>query len=206
MRVLWSVSVRESSSNRLRFGGGSPPRGFCGSTICFVVEGAGLGRGGNCAAEGDGTDEEARRDGSRRSAVSVGWERFWGIVAVGGEGRLGEDALALKPEPGGGRLIGGRGEGVVLVDPPAASLGGILLPADELALSFLASTGVSAFLLVLGSFRGIAGFLTSGTGMGEARLSVWVGVVLRVILTRSVSPAVGREGSSTRYCVFKVHT
>lgn len=93
-----------------------------------------------------------------------------------------------------------------MVDPLTASLDGILLPADELALSFLASIGVSAFFLVLGSFRGIAGFLTSGTGMGEARLSVWVGVVLRVTLTRSVSPAVGRGGSSTRYCVFKVHT
>jgi len=172
-----------------------------------VIEGAGLGRGGNCAAEGDGTDEEARRDGSRRSAISVGWGRFWGIVAVGGEGRLGEGALALKPEPGGSLLIGGgRGEGVALVDLPTASLGGRLLPVDELALSFLASIGVSAFFLVLGSFRGIAGFLTSGTGMGEARLSVWVGVVLRVILTRSVSPAVGRRGSSTRYFVFKVHT
>ena len=95
---------------------------------------------------------------------------------------------------------------MALVDPPAVSLRGILLPVDEPELSFFASIRVPAFLLVLGSFRGKAGFLASGTERGEARPSVWVGVVLRVVLTRSVSPAVGRERNSARYCAFKVHT
>ena len=167
-----------------------------------MVEGAGLGLGGNCAADGDGRDEEARRDGSRRSAVSVRWGRFWGIV--GGEGRPGEGALALKPEPGGSRLIEeGSGEGVVFADPPTTSLRGTLLPFDEPELSFFASVGVSAFFFVLSSFRGMADFLTSGKGIGEARPSVWVGVVLR---TRSISPVVGRGRVSARYCAFKVHT
>ena len=120
--------------------------------------------------------------------------------------RPGEDALTLKPEPGGTRLVGGgRGEGVALAGPPTTSLRGTLLPVDEPELSFFASVGVGAFFLVLSSFRGIAGFLASGTGIGEARLSVWVGVVLRAILARSVSP-VGRERASARYCTFKVHT
>lgn len=172
-----------------------------------MTEGAGLGLGGNCATNGDGCDEEARRDGSRRSDVSVGWARFCGIVVADEEGRPGEGALTLKPEPGGGRRIeGGRGEGAAFVDPPTVSLRGTLLPVDEPELSFFASIGVSAFFLVLGSFRGIAGFLTSGTGRGEARASVWVGVVLRVVLTRSVSPTAGRGRTSARYCVFKVHT
>jgi len=173
-----------------------------------VVEGAGLGLGGSCAADGDGRDEGARRDGSRRSIVSVGWARFWGIVEVDEEGRLGEGALAaLKPEPGGGRLIGwGRGEGVASVEPPTTSLRGTLLLDDEPELSFFASTGVSAFFLVLSSFRGMAGFLASGTDIGEARPSVWVGVVLRVTFVRSISPVAGRVRSSAQHCVFKVQT
>ena len=92
---------------------------------------------------------------------------------------------------------------MALVDPPTASLRGMLLPLDEPELSFFASVGVSAFFLVLGSFRGIAGFLASGAGIGEARPSVWVGVVLR---TRSISPVVGRGRTSARYWAFKVHT
>ena len=107
MRVLWSVSACKSSPNRLRFGGGSSARILCGSVACFVVGGAGLGLGGSCAASGGGLDEEAKRDGSRRSAVSEGCARFWGIVVGGGAGRPGEGVLALKPEPGGGRLVGG---------------------------------------------------------------------------------------------------
>lgn len=70
-----------------------------------MIEGAGLGLGGSCTTDGDGRDE-GRRDGSRRSAVSVGWVRFCGTVGVDEEGVPGEDGLALKPEPGGNRLIG----------------------------------------------------------------------------------------------------
>lgn len=172
MRAVWTVSVCKSSSNRLRFGRGSSPRTLCGSDACFVVGGAGLGLGGSCAAGRGGLDEEANRDGSRRSAVSGGCARFWGIVAGDGVARPGEGALALKPEPGGGRLVGGCGEGVAFVGPPTASFCEILLPADEPGLSFLASSGVSAFFLVLGSFRSMTGFLASGAGIGEARLSV----------------------------------
>lgn len=172
MRAVWNVSVCESSSNRLRFGRGSSPRTLCGSDACFVVVGAGLGLGGSCAAGGGGLDEEANREGSRRSTVSGGCARFWGIVVGDGVGRPGEGALALKPEPGGGRLVGGCGEGVALVDPPTASLCEVLLPVDEPELSFLASIGVSAFFLALDSFRSTPGFLASGAGMGEARPSV----------------------------------
>ena len=130
------------------------------------------------------------------------WVRFWDIADE--EGRPGEDALALKPEPGGSRLIGGgRGEGVALADAATTSLSGTLLPFDEPELSFFASIAVSVFFLALVSFRDIADFLTSGPGRGEARPSVWVGVVLR---TRSTSPAAGRGRTSVLYCVFKVHT
>jgi hypothetical protein len=79
MRVVWSVSVCESSSNRLRFGGGSSPRAFCGSVVCFVVEGAGLGLGGNCAAEGDG--QLKRRDEMVRVAPLSWWDgRVSGVL------------------------------------------------------------------------------------------------------------------------------
>jgi hypothetical protein len=88
------------------------------------------------------------------------------------------------------------------VDPPTTSLRGTVPPVDEPELSFFASIGVSAFFCFLGSFLGIASFLSSGAGIGEARLSVWVGVVLRVAVA---SPVVDRERASVRYCAFKIH-
>lgn len=100
---------------------------------------------------------------------------------------------------------GGAGDGAVLVDPPTTSLRGALLPVDEPELSFFASIGVSAFFCFFDSFRGAAGFLSSGAGIGEARPSVCVGVVLRVTLARSASPVVDRERASARYCVFRIH-